>query len=315
MSNNIITTINEKQYQINKTTGEATELMTVTLPIGSKWQTPKQQAAVKQWKEYQEAKKLKQQYISTVKSRLGNFYFILTDNVFLDVSPQTATRLIMLCTYLNYSNQFMRTNKTPMAKSDIQTILKLSKTAVNKFWNEVRDKYIIDRNNGLYINNNANIFRNKIPKNNQYLQYQKIYINTVRALYKVTHPRKHKQLGYIFKLLPYINLEYNIFCTDAFEQELNQIKPLSMTDFCKLINCDIGQASRLQKDLKSLTFDYQGNQERLLSYVDDGNNTPHSKKIFVNPHIIYNGSDYKRVEILGIFYNTDNKSTRHFANS
>lgn len=82
MSNNIITTINEKQYQINKTTGEATELMTVTLPIGSKWQTPKQQAAVKQWKEYQEAKKLKQQYISTVKSRLGNFYFILTDNVF-----------------------------------------------------------------------------------------------------------------------------------------------------------------------------------------------------------------------------------------
>ena len=56
MSNNIITTINEKQYQINKTTGEATELMTVTLPIGSKWQTPKQQAAVKQWKEYQEEK-------------------------------------------------------------------------------------------------------------------------------------------------------------------------------------------------------------------------------------------------------------------
>lgn len=228
---------------------------------------------------------------------------MLIDNAFSDISPQTTTRLIYLCTYLDYSRQFMRTQKTQMTKDDIGIILNLSKSAFYNFWNEVNGKYIIEKDEHLYINKSANIFRDRLPKINGYCPYQKIFIKTVRSLYNalIDQPHKQKQLGYIFKLLPYVNLEYNIFCTDIFEENIKLIEPLTMKDICNLIGYDTTQAAKLQKELKLLTFDYQGNQEYLISYVDNGDNSPLSKRIFLNPHIVYNGSDYKSVEILGAF--------------
>lgn len=301
---NNITKFDGRTFKVNQSTGEATEMISLLVPIGTTYRTPEQQAAYRARQALQEEYNQKEQYKQLVRSELGNFYFILTNNIFSDVTPQTATKLIMLCTYLNYSNQFMKTLKTPMVKSDIKKILKLSKSATYDFWNDVKDKYITERDRGLYITESANIFRHNIPDENRYIQYQKLYITAIRNLYAATDIRKHRQLGYIFKLLPYINLEFNIFCKDAFVKEIDEIQPLTITDFCNLIDYDVTQSVRLLKELQSIKFKHKGNEEYLLSYVDNGNTTSQYKMIFINPHIIYNGSDYRRVEILGEFCKT-----------
>lgn len=286
-------------------------MMKLLVPIGTITRSPYQQKATQEWLKSKQRRAEKLRYMQLAKSELGGFYFVLTENVFDDIKPETATKLIMLCTYLDYSNRLMKTRKTPMKKSDIQQILKLSRSATYQFWNEVLDKYIKESNGTLYIADKAKIFRHSIPQDDKYLQLQKIYINAVRNLYNLTDVRKHRQLGCVFKLLPRINLEFNIFCKDPFEKELDNIEPLTITDLCNLVHYDVTQSTRLIKELQSIKFIHNGNEEYLLSFVDNGTDNPNSKKIFVNPHIIFNGTDYRRVEVLGAFckVNTGKRST------
>ena len=153
----------------------------------------------------------------------------------------------------------------------------------------------------------------KLPKSQktEFTHYQRAYVNAIRKLYDTTDIRKHKQLGYVFKLLPYINLEYNIFCKDPFVKDIKDIEPLTVADLCKLIGYNVTQSSRLLKELQTLTFEHNHRKEYLISYVDNGGNTTHSKKIFVNPHIIYNGLDFEKVKVFGAFCKTDSGKARH----
>lgn len=311
ISNKILNEYDNHIYQTNPETGEVTEMMKLLVPIGTITRSPYQQKATQEWLKSKQRRAEKLRYMQLAKSELGGFYFVLTENVFDDIKPETATKLIMLCTYLDYSNRLMKTRKTPMKKSDIQQILKLSRSATYQFWNEVKDKYIKESNGTLYIADKAKIFKHSITQDVKYLQLQKIYINAVRNLYNPTDVRKHRQLGYIFKLLPHINLEFNIFCKDVFEKELDNIEPLTITDLCNLVHYDVTQSTRLIRELQSIKFKHNGNDEYLLSFVDNGTDNPNSKKIFVNPHIIFNGTDYRRVEVLGAFckVNTGKRST------
>ena len=308
ISYTFMTEVDGKQYKVNTDTGEATEMITIIAPIGTKWQTPEQQENARRRAEFIKQKEEKEYYKKLVGRELGHFYWILADNAFSDLQPQTVTKLLMLCTYLYYDDTFRRSRKTTIKKKDIQYILGVSKAAAFEFWREVKDKYIIEHNGNLYISERANIFRGSLPKTQEpeVRHYQKAYINSIRKLYKATNIRKHKQLGYVFKLLPYINLEYNIICKDPFEKEIDSIIPLTVKDLCELIGYNPSQATRLLKELQTLTFEHNHRQEFLLSYVDNGCNAVQSKMVFINPHILYNGSDFTRVKVLGSFCLADN---------
>ena len=313
-NNTILTEVDGKQYKVNTSTGEATEMISLLVPLGTKTWTPHQQKAARDWAETKKRIAEKEHYKQLATKELGHFYWILADNIFSDLQPQTVTKLVMLCTYLNYNGRFQRSEKTTIKKNDLQQILAISKQAFYDFWREVKVKYIIERDGDLYISDKANIFRGKLPKAQEpeVTHYQKAYINAVRKLYNATSIRKHKQLGYVFKLLPYINLEYNIFCKDPFIKEIDNIMPLSVVDLCCLIGYNANQSARLLKELQALTFEHNHRQEFLISYVDNGNNTPQSKMVFVNPHIMYNGSNFQKVEVLGAFCRLDSgKDARH----
>ena len=114
----------------------------------------------------------------------------------------------------------------------------------------------------------------------------------------------------------YINLEYNIFCKDPFIKEIDDIMPLSVIDLCNLIGYNVIQSARLLKELQVLTFEHNHRTEFLISYVDNGTNSPQSKMLFVNPHILYNGSNFQKVEVLVAFCRVDSgKDARHWADS
>lgn len=306
--------IDGKQYRINTKTGEVTEMLTITIPYGSKVRTPEQQEQAKKRAEFLKRREEKAYYKRLVGKELGHFYWIFADNAFSDLTPQTVAKLVMLCTFLYYDDIFRKSLKTTIKKKDLQGILNVSKKAVYDFWNEVNEKYIVERDGHLGISENANIFRGQLAKKQipEVRHFQKAYINAIRKLYRATDIRKHKQLGYIFKMIPYLNLEYNILCKDPFEQEIDSIMPLSIAELCQLINYNPTQSARLIKELQSLKFEHNHRQEYLLSYVDNGSDIPQSKMIFINPHILYNGSNFQKVEVLGAFCKADSgKKSRH----
>ena len=101
-------------------------------------------------------------------------------------------------------------------------------------------------------------------------------------------------------MLPFINIEYNMLCKNPLEENLDDVEVLTVKEFCEIIGYDYSQISRLANIYKQITFDVKGRQERFCSFVTDGLDLANGQ-IFVNPRILYSGTDYVKVQVLGKF--------------
>lgn len=293
---NTIVELNNKRYELDKATGELTELINVDIPVGSNVITPRQKAAYKDKLEREKQKSIAERK----RKSLGTFYFVLAEHQFEELSPKTAARLIFLCTYLCYNGTLVFNLKTKqrIRKSDLPMLMGLSGATVFRFWQEVNPNYIVEEEEGLRIVH-PSILRGNL-RHNEYEPYQRFYINGVRSLYKMTDLTQHQHLGFIFKLLPYINFEYNVLCAHEYqgETELEKIKLLSAQELCNMIGYDYAHFNRLKKIYNDILFEINGHEEYFLTFVQHGED---EIQFFVNPKILYVGSDYEKVEVLGLF--------------
>lgn len=227
-------------------------------------------------------------------SNMGYFYFVFHEHQLGKISAKTVGRLIYLFTYLDYDNRLMIGKNRQMKKSDLHDVLNISRKTADRFWEEVNQTYISENSMGLEMICN-DVIRGKLDDKQRL--YQKFYIKYIRELYHSVSRSNHKYLGYIYQLLPYINFEYNILCNKTLETNINDIEPLTLTELCDHIGYDKDNFYRLKRIYKSITFNVDGHEEYFVSFVESGNTV----RAFVNPHIIYSGSNYEKVEILGAF--------------
>jgi hypothetical protein len=285
---------------IQRSTGEVLDAALYPLPLGSKCYTPEDQKAYKERKEQEHAKRLQR----AANSPLGHFYFVPTVEQFKGISPASVVRLIYLNTFIKYDdhNRLMLSERTQMKREDLADVLKLSKPTICRFLKEVSPLYLNEKGDGLVFSN-KNIFlrgSGRIHKRNDYNTYVKVYIKGVRELYQSTEAKNHKHLGYLFKLLPLISVEYNLLCRNPFEVELDKVECITLSEFCDLIGFGVSHLNRLLYVYNTVRFEVDGRRERFCGITHDGLNRSNAK-IYINPHILYSGSDYKRVEILGAF--------------
>lgn len=290
---NYFTDENGKELAVNMNTGEVTDAITITVPVGTTVRTPEQQKAYKEFKAH-EAKTF---FRRKMMDELGYFYFVLCEHKLGKLSAETAARLIYLCTYLDYNKNFMLTQRQHMKKSDLQEVLGLSTGTTFKFWKEVNPQYIIEDVDGLKLISD-DITRGTITDSKK--SYQRFYIDAIRKVYLETKPTRHRHLGYVYQVLPFINFEYNIICWNPEEKVLDNIKPLTVAEFCGFIGYNAGDYKKLLKLYRQITFEINNQREYFLTFVMNEADAEHIR-IFVNPRIIYSGSDYKKVEVLGAF--------------
>lgn len=283
-------------FAVNKNTGEMLNTVTIIAPSGSRVETPEQRWQNKRGQGIAQSRKLRE----TANKELGKFFFVHNKTDFNDISPAALTRLIFLNTYLDYkNNQLMLRRDTPMHRKDLIKVLGIPKATMSRFWNEVNPKYIRETDNGLIFTNNDFFIRGYLNKSQKTdnAMYRKFFVTGIRKLYKSTSISNHKHLGYIFQLLPYINIEYNIVCHNPLEQDYTKINPMTLQEFCSFIGYSINNIGRLLCTYKHIRFDGDG---AFCKFVNDGIDRNNSE-IFINPHVLYGGSDYKKVEVLGIF--------------
>lgn len=282
---------------VQRSTGEVTETVWMCVPIGSRIYTPESLASRNDYLNQKENNDLRR----ASNKDLGKFFFVSHDEDFKDLLPQTVTRLIFLNTFINYeNNKLMLTERTPMQRKDLSKVLGVSKAVITGFWKEVSPKYIQEEDDGLIFTNTDIFIRRRLNQRGKYHPYQKFYINGIRTLYRATDVTNHKHLGYVFKMLPFVNLEFNVLCKNPMEKDLSQIEFLSLAEFCTAIDYDISQLNRLLNIYKAIKFNVNGAQEKFCAFTYDGIDRK-SARIFVNPHILYNGTDYNRVKVLGAF--------------
>ncbi len=281
---------------LNRDTGEITDAVETVLPVGTISYTPEQQ------ERYKERKALENRaYLQRANNtELGHFYFANKGEPFNAVSPENVTRLIYLNTYANYDGVLMLTERTPMKKSDLPKVLGLSVATVSRFLKDVAPDYIMENGDGLILPNRDIFMRGTLDRKANRSMYQKIYIEAVQRLYKAVPIKNHRQLGYLFKLLPHINIEYNLICRNPDETELEKVELISLAEFCNMVGFDVAHIGKLLRIYSNLLFDVDGQMERFCAIAYDGIQKSNAK-IIVNPHILYSGSDYRRVEILGVF--------------
>ena len=215
---------------IERATGEVYETTTRTVPVGSIFYTPEQQ---RDYRERNKAKEEKQMYRKHADA-LGNYFFISADSSINTIKPETLTRLIYLCTYGEYNTERLRkTQRTIMKKSDLPVVLNVSESTALRFFNDAQN-YITENKNGELILCRT-LFKKGTLSKQEYIPYQKIYSKAFRELYQRSSPNMHKRMGYIFQLIPYINIEHNVLCYNPDEQNFCDIEFMSTQDFCNEI--------------------------------------------------------------------------------
>lgn len=275
----------------NKNTGEIIDGITILTPEDKLLQ--RQMINLKKQKE-----------INWISSGEENFIFHLFNKHFDDLSSQSIVRLIYIATYIDYSNNILcYDNKVLLTKKDIKKLMLLSDSVFKRWFNEmINKKYIIQKENNFYITDKY--FRkgqlNKNLSDYKNSRYTRIYINAVRKLYLTTKSTSHSVLGYIFQLIPFVNLQWNIVCNNPLEPDKDLINPLTIGEFCDIIGYDKKNAKRLIKIIASIKFEWKNKIQRFCSYIYDSDIT--NMMIFINPNIFYSGDNFSEVEVLGVFF-------------
>jgi len=233
------------------------------------------------------------------RSTNPHFIFVSTEIVFNGLSPATLTRLIYLGTYLRYESEGLwRSERTPLKRSHLPKIMNSSPALTTKFWKEVSGKYIIEDPSGQLAIPKKFMRRGRFSSGTG--TYQRFYIEAVRALYRKNSARRHKQLGYIFQMLPHISHEFNMLCHNPMERDFDKVSPLSLDEFCTAIDYDAKNRARLLKAYTEITFPVGDHQETFCSVISDGGDLD-TARIHVNPHILYRGDSYGQAKALGSF--------------
>lgn len=281
---------NNKTMAVNTKTGEITDTVNAIMPVGSRWYSPEQLDALHKKQQRERAIEEQKLYRNATK----NFYFLRNDNEFTDIKPADVARLIYLATYANFdkdnkNNKLTFDTGKPITVNNLPKLLKASDKTVKRFLKSVSPKYLIQKDDGLLLTNIDYFVKGRLKNQSD---FRKVYNKGVRKLYSNTKHLNH--IGYIFQLLEYVNVEYNVLCTNPSETDIDLLEPITFETFCNLVGYDIKSIARLKRIYQSIVFDVGEHEERL---VDIGN------RIIINPRILYSGSDYRKVEVLGVFYN------------
>lgn len=226
------------------------------------------------------------------------YVFASVEHDYSILEPATLARLFYLSTYTGYERaKLCLTQKTPMRLQDLQDVLKLSARETINFLGAVEGKYVFKGEDDSLSIHPSLFVRGKLPVGDR---YQRFFIEATRELYKKSTPRSHKHLGYVFQMLQYVNVEYNVLCSNPLETELDCIQFMSLDEFCLRIGYAVEHRSRLARCYGRITFAVGDHEERFCSFVTNGTDLS-TARIFVNPNVVYRGNRWDEVKILGKF--------------
>lgn len=239
----------------------------------------------------------------------GKFIWNIHDGaqiLFPDIRPASLTRLMFLATFLSYEG-YLKDGRDVITKSMLPLYLNISKREYYRFWGEMSSSGLLYENDGkIYLNEDifikGLIDKDKIKDlavKGKYIT--RIYIEAVRNLYSSAAEQSVKTLSYLFRIMPYVNREYNICCFNPLEEELDSIQPMTLGDFAEIIGYGRSNASKLAKILHTPTFMVGEQQKNAMRYVAFKDIESEAFGMFINPRVYYAGSDWNKVEILCAF--------------
>lgn len=308
-------------YWVSKSTGVAIPAPLCYMEPGSEYRTAKQVVRNRQYGEMMrerhkrelqavEKDRIRSEHLEKMKPYL---YVSADDAVFNDLPADTMARATYLATFLRFgSDELWSSQRTKLSRAKLAEAMRLGKSKADEFWRDVNKRYFYRDSDGfLHTQGRAFVMGPLNAVVNE--EYQVMCMSAYRELYEQITPRQHKRLGYVLKMLPYLNFEYNILAYNPMETDRSEIIPMTVSDFCDEVGYDRIHARDLMREYGKIAFTVNGLKEVFCKFLFDGDNIGRAH-IYINPNLIFKGSDPRKVETIGLSFSASTKPVKDAAN-
>ncbi len=252
----------------------------------------------KEW-EYLQRKKSDEESYRFIDDNFGSFYFNNYNKLLAkNLESQMLFRFTYLCTFLDYENNLRYgASNGIMLEKDLQEVLKLSERETRNTKNAlIKTNLLLSQNKELSINKN---FCSKGETKKLFTEKGviRMFEEGIKKLYEGSQPRDHKKVGVLLKILPYLHIETNVLCHNPNEEDIELIKPLTLTEMANILGFSTTQ--KLKKGLFDLKID---DTPVIMNSII--NNV---RKIVVNPQVYYKGSNIEQMKGLINLFKVGNK--------
>lgn len=223
--------------------------------------------------------------------------FNYCSEIFPNLSKPSITRLFYIATFVEYNGDRLTFDGgyTFIGKRQLKGKLNLTDNVFTDFWNEMISNNILKENEEKLVTINTKLFRRGSIDRRCNKDFTRIYCECVRCIYENTKDiRDHTKLSYIFKIIPFVNRKTNIVSYNPEEMDDKKIKPMTIGDFCDVINYNKKNAYRLFKDLAKFTI----KGKHLMCYVAIDKFNINGMFIIVNPEIYYGGAVHHEAQFI-----------------
>ena len=285
----------EDSYITDAETGE-----TDLLPKGTIVMTPEEVERRKSYAKLRQEQAEEKRKLAAAKDRLcGDFVWSLYkvgEEYHPNVSDSLLTKIIYLLTYLDYNSSMLVVREganqkyRPMKKADVRNLIQLHRSKFDAFWGQVLETGIITEDSEGKLIVDSSFRKGALGKRDREGQAAiKLFTHAVRYLYENTDVRSHKYLSYFYRLIPYINLKYNIVCRNPLEDDGDLIDKITIKDICHILGVDESNQTRLKNALFSLRFvDKNGDERSVITIVTNYKNDERRDFVLINPQF-YSG--------------------------
>ena len=294
-----------KIVEINETTGEETTHWVKAGTTGS-YRSDKQKKHSREY--YENIEGIKE--FTDEQGAFVNLIFKYGPIIFKEIEDKTPgnkantheIRFIILAVKTNYKGELVNDRKR-VKKADLSKIWETSsKNSINETYNLLKEcGYIYETEEGYLMIDKDMVIKGAmdrmkdLQKEDGSYTFTRLFVDNIEDMYYGTESSKRKQLANLFKILPYINYKYNVFCSNPTEEDETKLKLLNWTDLARMCGYEEKKnISKFTKDLKSLSINGH-------SVIGQFETRAGSKVIVVNPKIYYSGNnldDVRGIEAL-----------------
>lgn len=241
------------------------------------------------------------------KEYLGNFIFFIYEHmqelqkILNDIE---LVKFIFIGTFVHDNGALMLDNNiTYINKKTMKQLLGLADKSFYKLFNKlINNKLLSINEDKIYINPNyvwkGSFIKYKELTNKKIKNFTRIYIQTIRDLYMNTPVKSHKKIAIIYKLLPYINYEYNILCFNPDEKDGTKLEAMTIKDVLIILGYDKSHLARFKKDFYSQRY-----KEYYVFITIQKESEYLTSLIVVNPIFFYKGINVENLNWLLTLFN------------
>lgn len=311
------TTIDNEAQYLNPDTGEIIEGSEVSKQIKKLIKITNPDSKIK--KDTFLRRKDSEHYITC---NLGNFYHFIYGmyieemedgtlvNKITELEAKYMVRFFRLCCEMDYdTGDLIKYSKGGrgkvkeyMTRREVQFTLDIGETELKTTLAYLRDKNMISYDKSKFSITEDSIIRGKLKtkkEDNLISGVIRVFIHGYKYIYDNIKPRERKYLFYLFLLLPYINIYYNVICRpeDACKQVYTDIQPLGNMEIRKLFGNDNKTTKKILDFFLRVSVDSSGLIMRITTEGRD--------EYIINPRFLYAGNNS---EYLNIIFDIMNKN-------